>query len=205
MPKPLTILLLVLLSMFQLCSAQQQKHFANGIYIIDSKVKELVKKKIPSYESTAVGSTFIKMYENDSLVFDNYVTGKSLEELDMSFLWGDTANIFGFSGMTAGFGFNIFLCKDTCMVYHIVKTDAEIYKLHKTDSLEFGLNVPCVSYKLTLAEKPKFKEGEVIEGMIELTSDSYYEDGNDGEKKYRMQLTSYFKAPPLQTIAQKLK
>ena len=78
------------------------------------------------------------------------------------------------------------------MVYHIVKTDAEIYKLHKTDSLEFGLNVPCVSYKLTLAEKPKFKEGEVIEG-------------NKGEKKYRMQLTSYFKAPPLQTIAHKLK
>lgn len=59
--------------------------------------------------------------------------------------------------------------------------------------MELGVSVPCKTYKLTLSKKPGFKEGEVLEGVIELTSDEYYEVANGKESKYRMQLTGYFR------------
>ncbi|MBK7307655.1 MAG: hypothetical protein IPI88_11895 [Chitinophagaceae bacterium] len=53
------------------------------------------------------------------------------------------------------------------------------------------------SFKLTLVDKPLFNENEVIQGIIEMTSDDYYEITHDGEKSKKVQLTSYFKTKPL--------
>jgi hypothetical protein len=145
-----------------------------------------------------------KMYENDILVFDTYSKGKGIDEcMIFSTLTGDTINITGFAGMFAGFGYLITLFKDTCIVSHFSKSDAEIYKLHKTDSLEYGVSVPCKTYKLTLSQKPAFKKGEVLEGIIELLSEDYYEVANGKEKKYKMQLTGYFKTDPLESTGNK--
>lgn len=79
-------------------------------------------------------------------------------------------------------------------------TDALIYILKKSDSLTFGVSVPCKTYKLTLRNKPTFKKGEVVEGIIELVSDEYYEVANGRETKYKMQLTGYFKTEPLASV-----
>ena len=46
-------------------------------------------------------------------------------------------------------------------------------------------------------DKPLFNENEVIQGIIEMTSDDYYEITHDGEKSKKVQLTSYFKTKPL--------
>jgi hypothetical protein len=142
-----------------------------------------------------------KMLENDSVVADTYAQGKSIDEcMMMSLLEGDTINITGFMGMFAGFGYQIALFKDTCIVRYLGKSDVETYKLNKTDSLAFGVSVPCKTYKLTLVNKPTFKKGDIVEGIIELTSNDYYEVANGKENKYRIQLTGYFRTDPLESI-----
>ncbi len=140
----------------------------------------------------------IKIFENDSITWDTYATGKSIDEcFTTASVDNNTINIVSFLGLTAGFGYQIQLSKDTCIVTYFTKTDAEIYKLKKTDLLAFGVTVPCKNYKLTLVNKPTFKKGESIEGIVELTSEEYYEVNNGNEKKYKMQLTGYFKTDRL--------
>ncbi|MBL1162152.1 MAG: hypothetical protein D8M52_10630 [Chlorobi bacterium] len=183
---------------------QTQKPFDNGSYIVDNSIKQKVDKKVKSYNGVTMSSMDVKLYENDSVTADTYSKGKSIDEcMTFTTLDGDTINITGFAGMFAGFGYQITLFKDTCIVRHYAKSDAEIYKLHKTDSLEFGVSVPCKTYKLTLSKKPTFKKGEVLEGIIELTSEDYYEVANRGETKCKIQLTGYFKTDPLESTEDK--
>ena len=188
------ILLLIALS----SCGQTQEPIDNGNYTVDYSIKTKVDNKVKSFNGAIMTSMDFRMFENDSIVVDTYSKGKSIDEcLTMASLDGDTINITGFLGMTAGFGYQIAVFKDTCIIRHFMKTDAEIYKYKKTDSLNFGVSVPCSTYKLTLTSKPTFKKGDIVEGIIELTSDDYYEVSNGKEKKYKMQLTGYFKTKPL--------
>ena len=106
-------------------------------------------------------------------------------------------------GMFSGLGYQIALFKDTCIVSHFATSDAEIFKLHKNDSLRPGISVPFKTYKLTLAANPTFIKGEVVEGMIELTSCDYYEVANGKEAKCKIQLTGYFRTDPLESMNDK--
>ena len=100
--------------------------------------------------------------------------------------------------MFVGFGFYLDLFKDSCTITHLAKSDAEIYKMNKTGTtLTFGLSVPCPYKTLILVEKPAFKEGETIEGILELISQDFWEVANGQEKKYRMQLKAYFRTDPI--------
>jgi hypothetical protein len=189
----------LLLIAFNSCG-QPPKGIDNGAYVVDQSIKAKVDKKVKSFNGVTMTSMDFKMFENDSIVADTYAKGKSVGEcMTMTSLDGDTINITGFMGMFAGFGYQIALFKDTCIVRHFMKSDAEIYKLKKTDSLAFGISVPCKTYKLTLTNKPTFKKGDIVEGIIELTSDEYYEVANGNERKYKMQLTGYFKTEPLES------
>lgn len=188
-----TLLLIALSS-----CGQTPKGFDNGSYVVDPGIKSKVDKKVKSFNGMTMSSMDFKMFENDSIVGDTYAKGKSIDEcMTMSSLDGDTINITGFMGIFAGFGYQIALFKDTCIVRHFAKSDAKIYKLNKTDSLNFGVSVRCKTYKLTLTNKPTLKNGDIVEGIIELTSDEYYEVANGNERKYKMQLTGYFKTEPL--------
>jgi hypothetical protein len=173
---------------------------SKAAYTVDPAVKDEVAKKISSVNDIILGAIDYKLYENDSLIIDSHNTGKSGECFNMASLEGDTINITGFMGMFAGFGYTITLYKDTCIVRHFSKSDAEIYKLHKNDSLKFSVWVPCKSYSLTLAEKPGFKKGEVVQGIIELVSEDYYEAANGEERKYKMQLKSWFRTAPAENM-----
>jgi len=179
---------------------QTPKPVNNGAYIIDPGIRSTVDKKVKSGRGLIMTSMDFRMFENDSIVDDTYANGKSIDEcMTMSSLDGDTINITGFLGMTAAFGYQIALFKDTCIVRHFIKSDAEIYKLKRSDSLTFGISVPCKTYKLTLTAKPTFKKGDVVEGIIELMSDEYYEVANGNETKYKMQLTGYFRTDALES------
>jgi hypothetical protein len=196
-----TILLLALSS-----CGQTPKSIDNGAYVVDQSIKAKVDKKVKSFNGVTMSSMDFKMFENDRIVGDTYAKGKSIDEcMIMTSLDGDTINITGFMGMFAGFGYQITLFKDTCIVRHFAKSDAEIYKHHKNDSLEFRVSVPCKTYKLTLTKKPKFKKGDIVEGIIELMSDEYFEVANGNERKYKMQLTGYFKTEPLESTEDKYK
>ena len=172
----------------------------NSNYIIDNSIKSQVDKKVKSFGGMTMSSMDFRIYKNDSLISDTYTTGKSIDNMTITILDGDTVNIMGFLGMFAGFGYQITLFKDTCIVRHFAKSDAEIYKLHKNDSLNFGVSVPCITYKLILSKKPTFKKGEILEGVIELTSEDYYEVANGTESKYKIQLTGYFRTDLLGSI-----
>jgi len=173
----------------------------NSTYIIDNSIKSQVDKKVKSFGKITMSSMDFRIYENDSLIINTYSNDKSIENMTMAILESDTINIIGFIGMFAGFGYQITLFKDTCIVRYFAKSDMEIYKLHKNDSLEFGVSVPCVTYKLALSQKPNFKKGKVLEGIIELTSDDYYEVSNGEENKYKVQLTGYFRSSSLENIS----
>lgn len=172
-----------------------------GGYSINPAVKDEVEKKISSANGIILGTIDYKLYENGSLIIDSHEKGKSSECFTMASLKGDTISITGFMGMFAGFGYTIELYRDTCIIRHFAKSDAEIYKLHKNDSLQFGVSVPCTAYSLTLAAKPAFTKGGVAEGIIELTSEEYYEVANGEERKYKMQLKSWFRTQPLERTA----
>lgn len=173
---------------------QTPKSFHNGSYVVDPSIKATVDNKVKSFNGVTMSSMDFKMFENDSIVGDTYAKGKSIDEcMIMVALDGDTINITGFMGMFVGFGYQIALFKDTCIIRHFAKSDAEIYKLNKTDSLDFGVSVPCKTYKLTLSNKPTFKKGDIVEGIIELMSEEYYEVASGNERKYKIQLTGYFK------------
>jgi len=173
------------------------KHTGSA-YTIDPGIKTKVDPKIKSVSDLLMSSMDVKIFVDDSLVADTYAEGKMLDEcMTRSSLDGDTIHISSFAGMFAGFGYQVALFGDTCIVRHFVKSDAEIYKLKKTDPPTFGIAVPCRSYKLTLVSRPTFKKGDVVEGIIELTSGEYYEVANGSERKYKIQLTGYFKTAPL--------
>ena len=179
-----------------------------GSYSIDNNIQVKIDKNVTSFNDPALGSSVIgsvdlKLFIKDSLITDTYSKDKKLECIIYTTLDGDTANITGFVGMFAGFGFQISLFKDSCLIHYISKSDSKIYKLKKTDSLNYAIAVPCKTSKLTLTNKPVIKKGEVISGIIELTSDDYYEVANGKETKYRMQLTGYFKTEALQSLQDK--
>ena len=193
-----TLLILTFFFITLSSRGQTPKSIDNGSFVVDQSITAMVDKKVKSFNGVTMSSMDFKMFENDSIIADTYAKGKSIDEcMTMSSLDGDTINITGFMGMFAGFGYQIALFKDTCIVRHFMKSDAEIYKLNKTDSLTFGVSVPCKTYKLTLSNKPTFKKGDIVEGTIELMSDEYYEVANGNEKKYKMQLTGYFKTEQL--------
>jgi len=190
MIKHLILIFTLLFSLTSCLQAQQD----NTNYKVDGNIKETVDNQTSSTNGVAMGHMEVKMFENDSLIFDSYGKDKKLEFFTMTTIKNDTIHIIGFAGMFAGFGFYLDLFKDSCTITHLAKSDAEIYKLNKSDTtLTFGLSVPCPYKTLTLVNKPTFKEGEIIEGIIELTSQDFWEVANGHEKKYRMQLKAFFK------------
>ncbi len=200
-----TIFTFMLISfLFSACGQTQSGSNASA-YKINSEIEEQIEEKFKTFNGVTMGSMDFKIYQNDSLIADTDSKGKSIECMLMTNLTSDTVNITGFMGMFAGFGYHIELFKDTCIVSHFAKSDAEIYKLNKTDSLTFGVSVPCKSYKLTLTKKPIIKKGEIISGIVELESEEYFEVANGDENKYRVVLKGYFRTEPLQTLDDKLK
>lgn len=178
------------------CGQTQKKTVFKG-YTIDNKIKQEVDKKVESFLGRTTSKVDFKMYENDSLIVDSYSKGKSFDCITMSTLEGDTVNIVGFIGMSAALGFKISLFRDTSIVSYFESTDA-IDTTYLSDSSLFTGTINCKNYKLTLANKPK--KGEKIEGIIELTTDDYYQIKNGNRSKNKMYLKSYFSTEILQTL-----
>lgn len=182
------------------CSPSQR---SIGNYTVDSSIKREVDEQTVSMDGATTGAMTFTIYKDNSIISSTDSTPstvKGIQGMTYATLEGDTINITGFLGMSAGFGFHITLFKDTCIVRHLVKSDVAIYKLHKSDSLSFGIYVPCASYKLTFVNKPQYKKGEIVEGIVELQSDTYFEGANGEEHTYSVRLKGYFKTSPLKSV-----
>ena len=204
MKKTIIFTFILINFLFTACGQTKSDSF-KSTYQINSKIKNQIDQKVKTFNGVTKGSMDFKMYENDSLIVDSDSFGKSIECMLNTTLSSDTVRIIGFMDMFAGFGYQIELYKDTCIVHHFATSDAKIYKLKKTDSLAFGVSVPCKTYSLTLTEKPTIKKGEIISGIVELESEDYFEVANGDENKYRVVIKGYFRTEPLQTLDEKYK
>jgi hypothetical protein len=187
----------ILLLLFGACH-QTSKPIVTGAYTIDPSIKSEVEAHVQSARRMMLSSMDFRLHEDDSVVADTYASGKPIKEcMTMATLNGDTIHITVLLGISAAFGYQIALVRDTAVVRHVMSSDAPMYKQVATDTLTFGLEVPCIHYTLTLAERPVFKTGAIVEGKIDLTSTDFYEVANGQQHKLSMQLTSYFKTEPL--------
>ncbi|MCA0381169.1 MAG: hypothetical protein LCH58_03335 [Bacteroidetes bacterium] len=186
----------------------EQKPLFTGSYYVDNKISHLVEKRITM--SYGVPSGFIDLYLfiNDSLVSNNaqYVDEGSLK--NQLAIWatldGDTANISFDHGLAKGVGFNLSLFGDTCLVTYTARSNEANYKLPFDNKWNSQVTTNCRQFKLTLVNKPRFEKQEVIEGMIELTSNDYHILSNNVSKKMSARLLAFFKTVPLQASAKDL-
>ena len=192
--RTLLFLILILIA-FNSCT-QSPKPFDQKTYIIDSSITKQLDEKLNSSNGNTMTLTDIKLYKDDKIVEDTYTSGKSIDGgavLISRSLTEEIIYMLGLIGASGNFGYKIILYKDTCTLGFIAKSDSAKYKLNKNDSLASGVLVHCKTAKLTLSKKPKPYAGEFVEGIIELTSEDYYEVVNRKESKCRMQLKSYFR------------
>ena len=121
---------------------------------------------------------------------------ESLDCFTKSLVRNDTIYIFGEMIGELGYGFELLLFKDSCIVASFAISDGKIYKYNKSDrdSISF-IPLPSISQKVTLSKKPSFQKGEVIAGKVEIKSVPFYY--TDLEGKFRIELVAHFKTAPL--------
>jgi hypothetical protein len=177
---------------------QPSKPIVTGAYTIDPSIKSEVEAHVQTAGRMMLSFMDFRLHEDDRVVSDTYASGKSIREcMTMATLNRDTIHITVLLGISAALGYQIALVRDTAVVRHVMSSDAPMYKQVATDTLTFGLEVPCIRYTMTLADRPVFKTGAIVEGKIDLTSSDFYEVANGQQHKLSMQLTSYFKTEPL--------
>jgi len=189
----------ILFSLFLSSCGQGQTTSKTG-YKIDSDIQAQVDNQTMSSNDVVMGKMEIRMFENDSLIFDTYGKDKKIEFFTMTTLENDTIHITGFAGMFVYFGFYLDIFNDSYEVTYLAKSDAEMYKYNKTDTtLTFGLSVPCSEPSLTLVSKPTFNNNDTVSGILEIKSNDFWEVSNGKEKKYRMELKAYFKTGKIES------
>ena len=108
----------------------------------------------------------------------------------------DTIYINGY--MVLGFGFQLALFGDSCIVASFAYSDAGIYKYNKTDSsLLTAILLPSRTQKLVLTSKPTFIEGATVSGHIELESREFYYVVEKTEMRSSIKIKAYFKTAPI--------
>lgn len=163
-------------------------------YIIDPGIIKTVDENIKSTDFPAPSA--IKTIEtiNDTTLPENYGFGKNLGATIRASLNHDTILITSFlMARKASFGYNIILTRDSCIVKYFSLADEDIFKINKTDNPSHRIVLVCQTKKLTLSKKVQFKEGETIEGVVELTTNDFW-SYNDGQNtKVKAQVIGYFR------------
>ena len=192
-----------------LCYGQEQ--YEPIEIVIDTTIIQEVEAQISpfdfgasSYDPLLLYQNVVRAsyYESDSLVFDTRGQEQILPFKTLTFSRGDTVIMSGWYGLFGGFGFSIYWIDDQPYLYHMLSADEfPTYALTPDDPLELRIEVPCHDAKVIFSQKPEWKVGEVIYGMVQFSSGEYYQSEVivDGEERYerlriRMNMTIYFKS-----------
>ena len=163
-------------------------------YQINSTIDKVVDENIKSTDFSA--SSAMKSTEtiNDTTLPENFGFGKNFGAITQAYLSHDTIFITSFlMAREASFGYKIILTSDSCTVKYFSLADENIYKINKSDKPSHLITMVCQTKKLTLSQKAQFKVGELIEGVVELTTNDFW-SFNDGQNtKVKTKLTGYFK------------
>lgn len=181
----LTALLIGLLSSLSQFAQSDQKYFVN-----DSLEMEIDSNTSISNKQFR-GAMDVIFFDDGKEVLNTFEMDKKAPFLAFAEIKDDTLEIIGFAGFMVGFGFKSKITEDSHKSVAYIKADEyPIYKLNKNDStIYLRLDLPYIESKLTLTQIPKFEKGEIIKGVIELTSYDYYSvDVNEyyfGQKPYK--------------------
>ncbi|MEP7228723.1 MAG: hypothetical protein ABI691_00645 [Ginsengibacter sp.] len=163
-------------------------------YIADSTIKMTVDKNIELTDFPASTSINFKEILNDSIYSDNYTTGKNFGAITKAVLSNDTIFITSFlMARKASLGYKIILTNGSCLIKYFSLADEDIYTTDTIDRPKYLIYVSCQTTKLIVAQRPQFKTGELIEGMIELTTNDFWSFNNGHNTKVNVKLKGYFK------------
>ena len=204
--KKRALLCFALLAVFFSAGAQATARPEMQVYKVDARIKDTIAQKVWTVDGSSYSTIDLKIFMNDSAVVDTYTDGKSLEQaVALSRLHGDTLSITGSSILYTYFSYRIDLFKDACMVYFLTTSDIKDLKLKVGDALTDSIRIPCANYKVTLAQKPGFKNDEIIEGLIDLADADFYQVVDGKIIKYTINLKSCFSTRPWHGTAETLK
>ena len=182
-----------------LSCTSQQDNIKPGKYLVDKNILQKVEKFVKNEEGMLVGQMDIRVLENDKEVQNTFGTDKKVSFFTTTNISNDIIMISAHAGMFAGFGFELYIWKDSCVVlFDIATDDPDIYKLNKTDSTyKTGVQVPTISSKVILSRTPDPKgisKSNPLEVCVELESGEFYEKSERNEdKKLKFFITAYFK------------
>jgi hypothetical protein len=163
-------------------------------YIIDSAISKTVDENIKLTDFSPWGKGKSVETRNDTTLPENYGFGKNFGAMTQASLSHDTIFITSFlMARKASFGYKIILTSDSCTVKYFSLADEDIFKINKADKPSHLITMVCQTKKLTLLQKAQFKVGELIEGVVDLTTNDFW-SFNDGQNtKVKTKLTGYFK------------
>lgn len=191
-------------------SCNSQKSDLEGVTIDPSIKAEAEKYLVEDSEYAQMGdimqvygnSAFLKLYDNDSLVFQNEDPARKLPFKSFYFWDKDTLGINGAYGLFGGTGFYIKIENKKATLYHMLSSDdSPSYAYKEKDDLIMRLEVPSTDTKIVLSELPNQTDKQIIYGYVEFKSGEYFAtqgfaDGKEilPRKRTRCDMRVYFKS-----------
>jgi hypothetical protein len=165
-------------------------------YLVDKNVGERVKK----FEYNKNGVLKRSMDINVSWGKGQFF-GRNPSPIDCftkSFITNDTICITGHMGGNLGWGFKLYIIKDSCIVNAFALSDGDMYKYYVSDKKPRSLIIlSCIKQQLTLSKRPEFRKGEVVSGYIELASQPFYYYMEKENTRSDIKLRAYFQTESL--------
>ena len=176
-------------------SSAQNIRLKSQIYQIDSSVVAEIDKMIEPFKGKSNANISFAIYENEK----EFIRKNNLPALSLTSFSNNIVAVDCLNGVNEGLGFFLMISKDTSFVNLKVlsKSDSILFRSVKTSTLQPELLVNCESRKVILAHDPAFAQGEVIQGIVELESEYFYELRNNNEKKIKFWIKAFFKSEPI--------
>lgn len=173
-----------------------EKNKSNG-YLIDSSLQGQIDEKVRDYNLKANSTISWKAFENGKVIASGNKEGDPA--VAFTSLIDGSIGVDCTNGMNEGIGFTLVLSEDTTLVKLNVFSSEQSIQFAESENADIQpqILVPCSSYKIQLARKPRFAEGEIVQGKVELVSEPFYQIDNGSKRQLTFQLTAFFRSEPL--------
>ena len=195
--KPVTFIIIMLLAV-QLHA--QQIYPPKIRILIDTTIRPMIDRSSPA---GALGTLDVRLVINDNEEINTFGSKRKMDFITHTYFVEDTLFILGL-GRTSELGFYLELHGDSSRVSLFATTDGPaVYKLFPSDTVyQRKISVGTTFCRLTLARLPVYKDGEVIEGFVEMDSHEFY--GKSGKEKnddkVQVKISAYFRTLPITTL-----
>jgi hypothetical protein len=163
-------------------------------YRLDDQLSQKTKRFSSNDSGLLKKSMFIKVLWDGKPIFNQYVDCYTQSRLS-----NDTIYIIGSMPSGLGWWFNLVLFNDSCFLSSFALSDDKIYKYKAKDKSPISLILlRTLTQNINLGKKPLFREGERINGFVDLESETFFYSSNNSTIKAKVFLSAYFKTAMLQ-------